>query len=313
MKKDKKPLETKSSINKKKNAARKIIEINDDEIESQSLDNKSKNFFEVQNDDDIWMQEKVLGMDYTIFIVPQYLIQAKEIKSQILNYLSDCQLMDVKRKTHTLENDGKIFEIKVERFNKTQTLEYILSLYNKIMAVGIKKGDVANECVVCCQLITRWIDIQILNAENQELSQHLAKAKLLKKEQGKVAITLKDIWNHSKEVKYDDVINYLKIEHISINNKFVKIINDKLTWTKVPPRFWNKYLSGFIFTCMKADLIPDDITAPSLKKILDNTFNINVPLNTYKSLVSNPPQDQYLAPFTKFIEDLIKKSTNQKV
>jgi len=86
--------------NKPKSIKKKASVVIYDDEEVESVETKPKNFFEVQNDEDILMQE-MLGMNYTVFIVPQYLKQAKEIKWQIIDYLNDSQLIPTKRKTKT--------------------------------------------------------------------------------------------------------------------------------------------------------------------------------------------------------------------
>lgn len=114
-----------------------------------------------------------------------------------------------------------------------------------------------------------------------------------------VPISLTNIWIGSI-VQYESVISILTTVNIQVSEiAFVQKIDGKLTWQFPAKYMRDQYLKGFLYTCLKNNLIKNQ-TARAFALILSNTFNIECKNDAFKSIISNPPDDKYLKPFISF-------------
>lgn len=107
-----------------------------------------------------------------------------------------------------------------------------------------------------------------------------------------------DIWLPNKEGKkdeYQNIIDRLKRSSNYIDKPFLDEINGELHWLTGKGNI--QYLKGFIWTCIKKKWIVDTHSAPKLKSILSNTFNIKFSATPFKNLRIDPPAEKYLLPF----------------
>lgn len=94
--------------------------------------------------------------------------------------------------------------------------------------------------------------------------------------------TLKDIWDKNKIAEYDKLIEFLKEDYSYINTSFIKEIDGKLQWQTF---YENKsFLAALCSTCLLKNWIPHStFSAPQLRDIFSNTFNIEVSTKQFKS------------------------------
>jgi len=104
--------------------------------------------------------------------------------------------------------------------------------------------------------------------------------------------TLKQIWLTTPE-HFDDVVAFLKKENTTIQSSFV---NNDNTWVKNPVNSFTPYIVGFLKTCIEKNWI-EVYSAPVLKALMKNTFNIEFDGEPLKSIKSNPIDEKYLKPF----------------
>jgi len=111
---------------------------------------------------------------------------------------------------------------------------------------------------------------------------------------------LNDIWSGTND-QYNEVIKILT----TVNNNIaeiplVNLSNDRLIWNFPAKYGLSQYLKGFLYTCIKNNLIKNQ-SARAFKEILENTFNIQIKSDdAFKSIIANPPDEKYLKPFIKF-------------
>ena len=108
---------------------------------------------------------------------------------------------------------------------------------------------------------------------------------------------LHDLWLGT-EKQYDEAIHMLTTFRISISEiAFVIQRTDGLHW-QYPHKYGrDQYMKGFIYTCLKRNLIANQ-TSIVFTRVLSNTFSITIRNNdAFKSVIVNPPPDKYLTPF----------------
>jgi len=119
---------------------------------------------------------------------------------------------------------------------------------------------------------------------------------------------LNEIWQSpGKEPEYPKIISELMKDYHAIKgNTFIEEIDGLFYWTSAHGRI--SYMAGFLFVAMKRGRIKKDISAPTLKKICNNTFpNLNMKSDTpFKSIAVSPPIEKYYIPFEKIIPELEK-------
>lgn len=116
--------------------------------------------------------------------------------------------------------------------------------------------------------------------------------------------TLNDLWlsevdKNGVKRGYNECIDFLKKINLYIDSPFVREVNDKLYWSQIPVSGWQQYLAAFIYMCFKNKWIANLPSSTRLVKVLENTFNCEPDVKSYKSLSTNPPKGEYLKPFLK--------------
>jgi hypothetical protein len=114
-----------------------------------------------------------------------------------------------------------------------------------------------------------------------------------------------DIWlPEGSSEQYKKVIEYLKQEYLETDYQFITEINGILYWNKIPQRGWQQYMAGFVYCCIKNKWIANQYSAPTLVKILNNTFNAKPNVKSFKSISTHPPKEIYLNPFNNLAQTI---------
>jgi len=112
-------------------------------------------------------------------------------------------------------------------------------------------------------------------------------------------LTFKDIWIGTS-TQYNSVEKILTTINLDISDvALVKQVDGKLFWHYPAKYGRDKYLRGFLYTCLTNNLISNQV-ANVFAKILSNTFNIDCKHDAFKSISGNPPDEKYLIPFISF-------------
>ena len=117
--------------------------------------------------------------------------------------------------------------------------------------------------------------------------------------------TLIDIWIND-EISFNDVLTFLKSENaIEEDEIFVLNINGISTWQKVHLKHFGKYIQGFLFVCLKNELIESKIASRTFQTIFFNTFNFKLSDKSFVERNILDVESKYSAPFEP-IKKLIK-------
>lgn len=110
-------------------------------------------------------------------------------------------------------------------------------------------------------------------------------------------IWLPDKWNQNKE-QYYRTIEILKERNESTQSSFIREENGNLYWQKLPPLGFAQYIAGLVNTLMTNKWIDKGYSAPELKDIISNTFNIEFDPEPLKSVhVPGKVNNKYILPF----------------
>jgi hypothetical protein len=136
---------------------------------------------------------------------------------------------------------------------------------------------------------------------NKKILKFLMSSNKNSKPKKKEALTLYDIWEQGKngsKSSYHIYWEFLKKFHKDIDSSFIIEFGDKWKWYRTKTGGLS-YLKGFYYTCMKNGWIKVDISGLEFVSITINTFHVKSDKNNYTYLFNNPPDQQYLSPFTK--------------
>jgi len=177
------------------------------------------------------------------------------------------------------------------------TLNYLQFLQKKIDPLLGEAGLISEISLITS--INSENNFSNTPAKNPELSKNIVDDFKTRDKRETVPLEIKDIWIGTPE-QYKSVMEILSSISITISETaFIKQVNGKLYWQNPAKYRRDKYLSGFLYTCLVNGLILNK-TAIAFSHILSNTFNINCKPDAFKSISANPPDNKYLKPFKSF-------------